>query len=205
MLRTSRRSMNRTHILSILFLCLAHFIKLNAQEQRFKGALIAGFNLSQIDGDLLNGFHQPGLHAGLRANAILSERWEWGIELLFNQQGARRILNSNPASIYESIRLNMVEAPVMIHFTDWKFQVGAGISYSRVISSRFVDVTGADITDTQNINTNLFNLVAGATFNFTDKWGLNLRWTRMINNLRQDRADGLFIGRTVSIRAIRTF
>jgi Outer membrane protein beta-barrel domain len=197
--------MNRIPIWILFFLCTLCCSITQAQEQRFKGALTAGFNLSQIDGDLLNGFHQPGLHAGLRVNTILSERWEWGLELLFNQQGARRILNSNPASIYESIRLNMVEAPVMIHFTDWKFQVGLGLSYSRVISSRFIDVTGADITETQNLNPNLLNVVAGATFNFTDKWGLNLRWTRMLNNLRQDRADGMFIGRTISIRAIRTF
>jgi Outer membrane protein beta-barrel domain len=199
----AERPMKKNNAICVLSLFSTLFFCQNlAAQQRFQGSLVGGINLSQIDGDLLNGFDQFGLHGGLRAVAILSDRWQLGIELLYNQQGARRDLNSNPASIYDNIRLNLVEAPVLILFQDWKFQVGGGVSYSRIMRAKVIDVFGDDITDTQNFRQGLINVVAATTFQFSEKWALDLRWTRMLSNLREDRANGLFIGRTISIRAM---
>jgi hypothetical protein len=68
--------------------------------------------------------------------------------------------------------------------------------------AKVIDVFGDDITDTQNFRQGLINVVAATTFQFSEKWALDLRWTRMLSNLREDRANGLFIGRTISIRAM---
>lgn len=179
-------------------------LSLNAQN-RFKASGLLGLNLSQIDGDLLTGFDQPGLHAGMHVSAILSERWELGMELLYNQQGSRRNLYSNSQAIYDNIRLNMVEAPVQILFNEWKFQLGAGLAYSRIINAKVIDVSGADITDLQNFRDDLISVVLGGTFNFSEHWGLNVRWTRSLNNLRQNKADGLFVARSLGIRAVYYF
>ncbi|MCB0556047.1 MAG: hypothetical protein KDD02_21045, partial [Phaeodactylibacter sp.] len=86
--------------LAVLFLLFT--VSLSAQttgpERRFEGGLVAGFNMSQIDGDLLHGFHKLGFNAGGRVNALLNERWRIGLELLFSQQGASRSKLDNPAS-----------------------------------------------------------------------------------------------------------
>lgn len=179
-------------------------MSLSAQD-RFKASGVLGLNLSQIDGDLLNGFDQPGLHAGMHVSAILTERWELGVELLYNQQGSRRNIYSNSQSIYDNIRLNVVEAPVQILFNEWKFQLGAGLSYARIINAKVIDVSGADITDSQNFRDDLINVVLGGTFNFSERWGLNVRWSRSLNNLRQNKADGLFVARSLGIRGVYYF
>lgn len=188
--------------LSLLFLVMGS--SLNAQN-RFKASGVLGLNLSQIDGDLLNGFDQPGLHTGMHVSAILNERWELGMELLYNQQGSRRNIYSNSQSIYDNIRLNVVEAPVQILFNEWKFQLGAGLSYARIINAKVIDVSGADITELQNFRDDMINVVLGGTFNFSERWGLNVRWSRSLNNLRQNKADGLFVARSLGIRAVYYF
>lgn len=188
--------------MSLLFLVMGS--SLNAQN-RFKASGVLGLNLSQIDGDLLNGFDQPGLHTGMHVSAILNERWELGMELLYNQQGSRRNIYSNSQSIYDNIRLNVVEAPVQILFNEWKFQLGAGLSYARIINSKVIDVSGADITELQNFRDDMINVVLGGTFNFSERWGLNVRWSRSLNNLRQNKADGLFVARSLGIRAVYYF
>lgn len=188
----------------LLLLTLMASLGLQAQN-RFKASGVVGLNLSQIDGDLLNGFDQPGLHAGMHVSAILSERWELGMELLYNQQGSRRNVYSNSQSIYDNIRLNVVEAPVQILFNEWKFQLGAGFSYARIINAKVIDVSGADITEQQNFRDDLINVVLGGTFNFSERWGLNVRWSRSLNNLRQNKADGLFVARSLGIRAVYYF
>ena len=196
--------MRRIFLLILVGLMLSCSVFLAAQN-RFKASAVAGLNLSQIDGDLLTGFDQPGLHAGMHVSAILSDRWELGVELLYNQQGSQRNLYSNSQSIYESIRLNVVEAPVQILFNEWKFQLGAGLSYARIINAKVIDVSGADITLQQGFRDDLTNVVLGGTFNFSERWALNVRWSRSLNNLRANKADGLFISRTLGIRGIYYF
>lgn len=187
------------------FWCLFLLVMSLSAQDRFKASGVLGLNLSQIDGDLLNGFDQPGLHAGMHVSAILNERWELGVELLYNQQGSRRNIYSNSQSIYDNIRLNVVEAPVQILFNEWKFQLGAGLSYARIINAKVIDVSGADITDSQNFRDDLINVVLGGTFNFSERWGLNVRWSRSLNNLRQNKADGLFVARSLGIRGVYYF
>jgi hypothetical protein len=141
----------------------------------------------------------------MHVSAILSERRELGVELLYNQQGSQRNLYSNANAIYEDIRLNVVEAPVQILFNEWKFQLGAGLSYARIINAKVIDISGADITEQQNFRDDLINVVLGGTFQFGERWGLNVRWTRSLNNLRQDSAAGLFVTRNLGIRALYYF
>ena len=145
-------------------------ITLHAQdtgpERRFEAGVVAGMNLSQIDGDDLTGFNKIGVNVGARVDAILTERWRLSLEMLFAQQGASRHKLDNPASAFDKIRLNLVEAPVMVHFQDWKIQASAGVSYARVINAEVIDYTGEDATESYPLQDNLFSIILGGTFFF---------------------------------------
>jgi hypothetical protein len=183
-----------------VLLVFLNAITLRAQEQRFKASILGGFNFAQIDGDLLYGYHQIGFCAGPQVNAILSKRWEWGVGIQYAQQGARRAPRDYASSIYQSIRLNLVEVPVLFHFNEWKFQLDGGFSYGRLINSKIIDVTGVDITETQRLSDSAISLVLGGSFKFSDHWGLSMRFTRSLTNFRKNSADGTFISRNVGIR-----
>ncbi len=175
------------------------------QAQRFEGGLVGGFNLSQLDGDDLAGFNKIGVVAGGKVGAILSERWQLSLELLFSQQGASRTRSDDPASIYDKIRLNFVEAPVMINFREWKFHVSAGVSYARLIDFEVIDFTGVDITNLQDFNENIFSLNLGITYYFQESAGFEVRWIRALNDLQAQENASSLIGRTVSCKVIYLF
>ena len=194
-------------------------ITLHAQdtgpERRFEAGVVAGMNLSQIDGDDLTGFNKIGVNVGARVDAILTERWRLSLEMLFAQQGASRHKLDNPASAFDKIRLNLVEAPVMVHFQDWKIQASAGVSYARVINAEVIDYTGEDATESYPLQEDLFSIILGGTFFFQENLGLNIQWSRWLNNLLVSdgnepsplpgQQSGRWIGRTVTIRGIYMF
>jgi hypothetical protein len=200
-------------LLALLLLALAGQAQSSRQQRTFEGAIVAGFNLAQIDGDLLYGFNLPGLNLGGRVNAILSPNWQVGLELLYSQQGASRSNKDNPASPFDKIRLNYVEAPVLLHFTEWKFQLSAGLSYGRLINYNIIDFTGADVTDLYELKENNLSIVLGGTFFFRENFGLNIFWSRTLNNFRAgglsgpgSAADtGRFFGRMLTFRGMYVF
>lgn len=175
--------------------------ELSAQN-RFTGRILGGVNLAQIDGDQLSGFNKIGFQAGARVNGILTDRWEFSLGMLFSQQGSSLNLNDSPSATIDRINLNLIEAPLLIHFNDWKFQVGAGLSYARLIDFQAEDIFGEDITAQQNFNENLFQVIVEATFNFSDKFGLNVRWSRQLNNLQAEAGAGTYIARAIGIRGL---
>ena len=186
-------------ILSALFLLA---IITSGSAQRFRGGVVGGFNLSQLDGDRLSGFNQPGLQAGGRVAAVLSDRWQLSMELLFSQQGSSRTRYDDPSSAYERIRLNMVEVPVMINFLEWKLHVSAGLSYGRVIDFRVRDALGGDVTDLQNYRNSLLLGIVSATYYFREDLGISIGWSKALTNLQADKAAGTLIARNVHVRMI---
>lgn len=181
--------------------CLIFALAANtAVAQRFRAILQGGINLSQVDGDGLAGYNKPGLAGGIQTNAVVSDRWEWSLGIAFSQQGARNALD-NPASAIEAIQLNTIEMPVMLHFNEWKFQLGAGSAFNRLISGRVTDITGADVSSLQPLRENQFSAVVECKVFLKENSGFGLRWYKNLFNIKSDRASGAWIGRTVNLHA----
>lgn len=169
--------------------------------QTFKAALIGGFNLAQLDGDDLSGFNQLGVNAGAKVAAVLSDRWQLSLEMLFSQLGSHRSRDDVYFGIYDNIRLNFVETPVMISFKDWKFHVSTGFSYARLINYSAISPIGEDLSNTETYQENQFFWIVGATYYFHERWGVNLRWSRALVDL--DISPGkTLLGRNLAIRLI---
>jgi len=197
---------NNRNIQRCCFIALCFLIfHPKADAQRFEGGIVAGINLSQLDGDRLAGFNHIGLNAGGRVAAILSDRWQLSMELLFSQQGSKRTLNDDPGAVFERINLNMVEVPVMINFLEWKFHVSAGLSYGRLINFKVEDVFGEDVSDSQTFNEDLFLAIVSATFYFDEHFGLNLGWSKALNNLQAEEGAGKLISRNVIVKGVYMF
>ena len=173
--------------------------------QTFSAMLVGGFNLSQIDGDKLGGFNKIGFNTGARVSAKLSDRWSLSTEFLYSQQGASRVPTDDISSQYDKIRLNFVEVPLMINFSDWKILASAGVSYNRLINYEVINDVGSDITELEDYRTDIPAIIFGATYIFSEKLALNLRWSKYFTSLRPpddnpDTEDIKFIGRNLGIR-----
>ncbi len=112
---------------------LLHF-SLIADAQVIKGAVIAGFNLSQVDGDEVYGFKKFGANVGVSAIVPFSDHWEVSIETLFSQKGSHQKPQREDSLTGEYLlKLNYLDIPVMVHFNDKDIVTfGLGFSYGRL-------------------------------------------------------------------------
>ncbi len=173
-------------------------------QQRFKAAPILGFNLSQLDGDDLAGYHKIGVAAGGRVAAILHPKWRLTLEMQFIQQGSSRGRNDLNGGL-DRIALQLVEAPLMVQFLEWKFQVNVGASYGRLISYSITDNAGSDVTDQFDYRPDQFFILGGFTFMFTEQAGIDLRLSRALTNLNREPGTGTLVSRNITVRLLYEF
>ena len=116
-------------------------------SQRILGAVSAGINLSQVDGDEVYGFKRVGFNGG--PSVIIpfgkDKKWSVTLELLYSQLGSRQksvysstdtIVKRDSMRFYDGYRLslNYVQIPVMVHFTDKRFIAGGlGFQYGQLV------------------------------------------------------------------------
>lgn len=113
----------------------------SVNAQVFKGMLIGGLNMSQVEGDEVYGYNRFGGNLGAGVFVPIDKRWGISMETLFTMKGAFQgdqylaedSLGNRITGSYD-LRLNYVEIPLLMHFTDReRITVGAGFSYSRLV------------------------------------------------------------------------
>jgi hypothetical protein len=173
-----------------------------SEGQQFKGSIVSGLTLAQIDGDLLSGFNQPGLRGGLHLDSRLNDRWSLAMEMAFSQAGSRRQLTDSPGAILHKIRLNQVEVPLIVQFTEWKFKVGTGFIYQRLFNYALKDIAGYDVTEFYSFRNNHLSFLAACTVQFNERWGMMLSWSKSINALQTNNPAIKFRSRVIGIQTI---
>ena len=154
-------------------------------ERRFKGGIVAGFNLSQIEGDQVAGYDKIGLQAGARVAIVLKEKMDLGIEMLFSQRGSAA-RNQNQGTFPFKLTLNYVEVPVIFNYMDWKAEdedyyrlhFHTGFSYGRLIGFSADDNQITELGDF--FRDNDVSWIGGATYYVNENLGITARYTRSI-------------------------
>jgi hypothetical protein len=182
------------HIKYILAIILLFALCPKPQAQQFLGAVVGGMNLSQVDGDEVYGFKRVGGHIGLAAILPIKKKWDITLETVFNQKGAYEgpqyqdslfgtVLNGK----YD-LRLNYVEVPLVAHFTDReRYTVGAGFSYSRLVSSKEIEHDGAipPYSDTVAFNKNDYDVLLDLQIRVWKQLKFNLRYSYSMAMIRE--------------------
>lgn len=124
----------RIYPLLLFAFCIVITAKVHAQAF-FKAEVIAGSNLSQVDGDETAGFRKLGLNTGLGVVLPLDKNWSLSFETLYTQKGSRqRRLYSDSLDGSYKLRLNYAEIPFMVQYTDRDFMsAGVGVSWGRLV------------------------------------------------------------------------
>lgn len=124
--------MKRTYLVILLL----GFTSLFSYSQRFEGGLIAGFNASQVDGDLYKGYHKPGIALGAFVTTNISRTVFAGMELKFMQKGSRNIDSlAIQGQIKYIMRLNYIDLPIYLGIrTSERISLLVGLSPGYLIS-----------------------------------------------------------------------
>jgi hypothetical protein len=177
------------------FIFLLLIIPLFSISQNIKGGLIAGFNMTQVDGDEIIGFHKYGLNAGATSIVPLGKNFSASIEALYTQKGSNQKANTTDSinGQYKLI-LNYVEVPVLFSYTDKDIiKAGAGFSWGRLVqfkewaNSNRVNWTTPDgpynSSDIDMLIDLQLKLFAGFYFDFRKAYSMAKIRTRVFHNL----------------------
>jgi len=163
-------------------------VTLNVDAQFIKGALIFGTNISQIDGDEVYGFKKIGFNIGASAIVPFSNKWAISIENIYSQKGAyQKPQYADSISGEYRIKLNYVEVPVLVHYTDKNiFTVGAGLSWGRLV--KVDEWEHGNKTNTSlssgTYSQNDINILADLRFRIWKKLKFNIRYAYSIPKIR---------------------
>lgn len=179
--------MSIIRIIFAVILLILLSITVNGQ-QFFKGGIVGGLNLSQIDGDQLAGYDKIGLSAGGKVEFALNSTFDMAVEFLFSQRGSRsRIIPGNFGDV-QVIHLNYAELPVIVQWNDWwiedrafyRFHINGGLSLGRLINVRTA-LHSASIVD--NFRDNDLSFIIGAGYSFNPHSRIGLRYTRSLTKM----------------------
>ncbi len=119
-------------------------------SQGFKGGLIGGLVVSQVDGDAYAGYHKIGIQGGIYSRYIFNKSWSLYNELKFIQKGSNQTNKDDPYSDFK-IKLNYIGLPFILNYQyNDKFIFGAGLSYGILMSAEVQD--GAGIVDQEHLS-----------------------------------------------------
>ena len=185
--------MNRLGIFSfalVLFMMTA--LSLQGQ-QRFGAGIVAGFNASQIQGDDSAGYNRLGVRAGLRGIVKLTDKAEFGLDLLYSMRGSTTELVPNNNSLRYVIHLDYIEVPVWFSYKDWlapdgyyRMQAFGGLSYGRLFNTRVQDVIILE-DEQENFAKNDLSIMLGVSYHLSRKFSLGVNYTRSVVPLYNNR------------------
>ncbi len=97
---------------AILFLCCFTY-SLAVDAQSFDAYVELGINASQIDGDELAGYNQPGLRLGAHVALPLDSGWLVRTGMVYSGKGSR---HGERDPIFQILRVNYLELPIVAQY-----------------------------------------------------------------------------------------
>lgn len=185
----------RKLIYTLTLVVLALLFSGRVGAQRIQGAIIAGGNLSQVDGDEIFGFNKLGLNAGLAAVVPFGQNIQLTIETVYNQKGSyqgQQYEDTDSAGNITTgeyrVKLDYLEVPVLVMYNDKDIITGGvGFSYARLVSVKEYEHGQKVETTTLNggpYNRNDFNVLADVRFRLYKKIKLNIRYSYSLTSIR---------------------
>ncbi len=190
-----------------ILVCILSIISFGmmAQEENnraFKAGLVLGFNASQLDGDRFRGYSKLGINAGLKVKYPFPNKPKLGlaVEMLYSMKGSSSDLNfSSNNNNQVKIKLDYIEIPVLVSYTEWKLDFEAGLSYGRLINASTSILTTGYLED--DFRKNEANVLLGATYLINDHIGATFRYTRSFTNaVRKDVNRDALLGHLITFR-----
>ena len=196
-------------ILLVLFIIIGFQLS-KVQAQRIMGEVIMGFNMSKVEGDLVNNgslkFQKFGLNAGVGAIVPINDKFSFNIQTLFSQKGARKKYGPHPDSAkpYYLTRLDYAEVPLLFSYHDRKgLIISTGVSYSRLVRVKWI-VNGRVLSNSINdghYNINNWDWIIDFKYRIWQQAFINIRYQYGLTSIWSGKDEDLLINRAGNIQS----
>lgn len=182
--------MKRLITYSVLIVILVVVFSADIYGQRIKGMVIAGGNLSQVEGDEIKGWSQLGFNGGVGAIIPFASNWGINLETLFSQKGSFQKVQFPDDSLTNEyrLRLNYFEIPLYVTYTDKDVMTfGLGGYWGRLVSAREEEHSGNrdPYTETQSFEPNDLGFLVDFRLRIWQHLQLNVRYTQSLMSIRE--------------------
>lgn len=167
-----------------IFFALVFSLPLLAQEDYdpnekppfVRAAIIAGMNVSQVDGDGIAGFRKFGANGGAAAYVNIHKGFNASFEILYSMRGAKSSGNETIRDNRKLIlNLDYIEVPLMVHYNDRdKAIFGLGVSWNTLVRS---NISPENLSEDVIFKRTSLDFVGGVTFLIKKRYGINLRYS----------------------------
>ncbi len=168
----------------LILLTLTSFI---SQAQEFRAGPLAGFGVSQVDGDGYAGFHKVGLNLGAFVSRELSPRWDIQLDIAYMQKGSRKKPNieQNNTDDYE-IDLGYIQFPLVAKYKAKQMSFELGLSIGTLLhDDEFRDEQSIKgLEGVPPFKSMEYATVLGLNYHFTERLWINGRFLYSLNRIR---------------------
>lgn len=160
-------------------------------QQVFNAGIMAGLNISQIEGDGFSGYNKAGPAFGIFVNTFFMDGLAGQVEINYSSKGSQRNTTIEDPR-YFRIELHYVEIPVLVrYFFPAGFSLEGGLSGGYLFSSREKDEV-SEIPIITPFKKTEFAFIAGASWHITQNLSLIPRFSYSILPVRQHSGGGTY-------------
>jgi hypothetical protein len=172
-------------VLKITGVCFLFLICFQpAIAQHFHAGVIGGLATTQVAGDQLSGFNKAGVIVGGFANAPLTDKSSFQMEIIFIQKGSRKPVEPDNNNEYYVLRLSYIEVPLLYKYQATpKINVEIGPSFGVLIFSEEEREWGKYQPDPP-FNNYEFSGNVGLSYSLSEKLCVNARFNTSILTIR---------------------
>ena len=185
--------MKRTSQILIFILSFVLLSSGKAFSQRILGAVVAGMNLTQVDGDEIYGYKKTGFNFGPSAIIPFGKKknFSLNLELLFSQKGSYQKMGpsdtTNEPQPYYKLKLTYVEVPVFVRYTDNNtISGGLGFSYGQLVGVKETEHDSVTPTNLQGpYSPSNIEILADVQVKIWQRLWFNVRYSYTLIPIRQ--------------------
>lgn len=182
--------MKRKLTYGLLIALLSFSLSAELYGQQIKGMVIAGGNLTQVEGDEIKGWSQFGFNGGVGAIMPFARNWGINLETLFSQKGSFQKKQFDSDSLTEEyrLRLNYLEVPLYVTYTDKDIMsFGLGGYWGRLLSAREEEHSGnqTPYTDTVQFDKNDIGFLIDFRIRVWKSLHVNVRYSQSLTPIRE--------------------
>jgi hypothetical protein len=173
--------------LAFFFLLCANIVQAQPKDQNTEFSFFAhaGLNASQVGGDGLQGFDKLNLAAGIGVERLISEKFNWQLEINLLQKGSRKVADPDNGDLTEyKMALLYAQVAILLEYQyNDKISVKGGPGFGFLLSSEETDFLG-EVQNTPEFNMLDFSLILAAKYNLSEKFGAELRLDQSLLPIR---------------------
>lgn len=170
-------------ILTLLFVTTVFILS----AQRFGIKVNGGVTSSQVSGDGAYGFVQFGIMAGGEVAYEFNDHWKSSFGLRFNQKGSRVYKSKNSIDTYR-LRVNYVEAPLLLSYCFDKLSISAGPVLGVKINQRERTQYG-EIEDPRIFDPFELGVEFHLNYQIKERWSVRLLYQNSVLAVRDHPVD----------------